>query len=210
MTDWWLWRRELKVWLPPVILLTLAFAAWAVYRIRLADEMASGERGVTRLEARLGELVAEREQLEAVAQEAKRNEERLVEFYGRRLGTQGERLTSILSEVRALAREAGLDPQSFQYPDEPVEDLGLVERSIVFAVDGSWQELRRFIRLLEQSESFLVLQEISLSGKGQGENLRIALTLSTLFVQEGLDPSRLVADRGVAERAAEDGRRRSS
>jgi hypothetical protein len=172
--------------------------------------MASGERGVSRLEERLAELVAEREQLEAVAAAAQRNEERLVEFYGQRLGTQGERLTSILSEVRTLARQAGLDPQSYQYPDEAVEDLGLVERSIVFAVDGSWQELRRFIRLLEQSQSFLVLQEISLSGKSRGEDLRIALTLSTLFVQEGLDPSRLVADRGVAERAAADGRRSSS
>jgi Tfp pilus assembly protein PilO len=209
MTDWWLWRREMKLWLPPVLLLVVAAGAWVYYRAQLADELESGRRGAARLEEEIGELAAERERLEEVAEAAKRNQEQLVEFYARRLGTVGERLTSILGEVRSLASEAGLDPRAFQYPDEPVEELGLVERSIVFSVDGSWQELRRFIRLLEQSPSFLVLQQISLSGKARGRDLRIALTLSTLFVQEGLDPSRLVTDRAMAEGAG-DGARRSS
>lgn len=210
MTDWALWRRELKVWLPPVVLLALALGAWAFYRVRLAGEVESGRHGVARLEEELATRTAEREQLEAVAAAAKRNQARLVEFYGERLGTQGEKFTSILSEVRMLARRAGLDPRAFQYPEQPVEELGLVQQSIVFGVDGTWQELRRFIRLLEQSESFLVLQEVSLSGGSRGEELRIALTLSTLFVREGLDPSRLVADRGVVEQAAANGTRRSS
>lgn len=207
MSEWWLWRRELKLWLPPVLLLALAFGAWVVYRVRIADELESGRRSVARLEEELARVGEERRRLEEVAERAKRNQERLVEFYGERLGTQGERLTSILSEVRSLARRAGLDPHAFQYPDEPVEELGLVQRSIVFGVDGSWQELRRFIRLLEQSDSFLVLQEVSLSGRARGEELRISLNLSTLFVQEGLDPSRLVADRSVAETLV-DARRR--
>lgn len=210
MTDWALWRRELRIWVPPVALLVLALGAWVFYRVRLADELESGRRGVAGLEEELAARTAEREQLEAVATAAKRNQARLVEFYGERLGTQGERFTSILSEVRTLARQAGLDPRAFQYPEEPVEELGLVQRSIVFRVDGSWQELRRFIRLLEQSPSFLVLQEVSLSGSSRDDDLRIALTLSTLFVREGLEPSRLVVDRAVAEPAAGDGSRRSS
>ncbi|MEZ5333302.1 MAG: hypothetical protein R2991_14955 [Thermoanaerobaculia bacterium] len=210
MTDWSLWRRELKLWLPPVLLLIVAAGAWFFYRVRLADELESGRRSVARLEEEVAELSAERARLEEVAQRAQRNQDRLVEFYGERLGTQGERFTSILSEVRTLARQAGLDPHAFQYPDQPVEELGLVQRSIVFAVDGGWQDLRRFIRLLEQSESFLVLEEVSLSGRARGQDLRIALTLSTLFVQEGIDPARLVTDRGVAEEAAADGARRSS
>lgn len=210
MAGWWLWRRELRLWLPPVVLLVVASGAWLFYRVRLADELESGRRSVARLEERLAELSTERARLETVAERAQRNQDRLVQFYGERLGTQGERFTSILSEVRTLARQAGLDPRAFQYPDQPVEELGLIQRSIVFGVDGSWQELRRFIRLLEQSESFLVLEEVSLSGRGRGEDLRISLNLSTLFVQEGIDPARLVTDRSVAEEAADRDRRRSS
>ena len=49
-----------------------------------------------------------------------------------------------------------------------------------FGVRGSYVALRRLINLLELSDSFLMLEEINLSGRGS-EELQITLRLSTLF-----------------------------
>jgi hypothetical protein len=101
-----------------------------------------------------------------------------------RFSTRSERLTNISAEVERLARQAGLDPRSLTSPELDVAELGLTKRSFIFSVNGTYVELRRFINLLELSPSFLTLEEVKLSGGGEGgEELQISLRLSTLFVR---------------------------
>jgi Tfp pilus assembly protein PilO len=193
------WRRERRLWLPAAIFCAVNLAALVGYRALLAGE---GERAERALEGRrqgLATLVAERGRSEAMAALAVANREALTDFYAERLGTEAERLTKTLAEVQELAQRAGLRPSSFQYPNEPIAEFGLVQRAIVFSIAGQYDALRRFVNFLELSESFLTLQEMGLSGRESGTELRISLRLAMLFVREGVDPARLAAERAAAE-----------
>jgi len=86
--------------------------------------------------------------------------------------------------VQSLARKAGLDPRSIAYPEPEIEDYGLVKRSFIFTVDGDYLALRKFLNLLELSDSFLTLEDASVSEASKGQELRLSLTLSTLFTKE--------------------------
>ncbi len=190
------WRSGMRLWLPAAAFVALNVAALVGYRVVLAGE---GERAERALEARRQELadtLAERQRLEGQAALAAATREHLVGFYGERLGTEGERLTRVLLEVQQLAERAGLRPTSFSYPEEPLEEYGLVERAIVFGVTGTYEQLRRFVNFLELSESFLTLEEVGLAGRGKADGeLRISLRLATLFVRDGVDPQRLALER---------------
>ena len=61
----------------------------------------------------------------------------------------------------------------------------LVEKSIVFTVEGDYAQLRRLVDLLEATDTFVTLEPISLSEATP--NLRIDLRLSTLF--SGSEPT---------------------
>jgi hypothetical protein len=194
------WRREIRRWLPAAVFCAVNLAALVGYRLMLAGEAERAERSLEGRRRELAELVARREHAETAAARARTNQEQLVAFYGERLGTEAARLTRTLGEVQELAERAGLRPTAFSYPDEPIDEFGLVQRAIVFGVSGTYDQLRRFVNFLELSESFLTLQEVGLSGRGdRAEVLKISLRLAMLFVREGVDPERLAVERAAAE-----------
>lgn len=196
------WRRERRLWLPAALFCLFNLAALVGYRVLLAGEAQRAERALEGRRQEQARLVADRQGAEERATRSLTNRGTLVAFYAERLGTEGQRLTKTLSEVQDLAQRAGLRPTDFQYPSEPIGEYGLVQRAIVFGVTGTYEELRRFINFLELSESFLTLQEVGLSGRGDGETLKISLRLAMLFVQEGVDPQELAVERSAAEGSA--------
>ena len=118
--------------------------------------------------------------------------------------------------MKTLARKAGLDPTVAHLSG--AEDPALrPDQALVHLLGrGELPKLRKFINLLELSDSFLTLEEVTLSegtaaqpgrpGRGSmapvpqtpGSELRINLTLSTLFAKDpnGMD------DDPAARRAA--------
>lgn len=177
-----IWRRNLRSWLPPLLVFLVALGALVVYRLVFAGEARAGGRQIDNREAEVARLVEERERGERLVNRLVENQRRIEEFRGQRLATEAERLTRVIAEVKELARRAGVEPSSIRYPEERLEDLDLTRRSIVFSVDGDYGGLRTFINLLELSDLFLTLEEISLSGRsGDSSKLRISLQVSTLF-----------------------------
>lgn len=178
-----LFRRHIWLWAVPLALVmanfawTLAFGSGA--RLRAAD-----------LESRLARARDEHLETNSLFEKRERiwiamveNRKRLEELLDHRLSTQRNRFTAIVSEVRDLARRSGLEPSSVTYPDESLEEYGLVRTSFVFAVEGSYADLRAFLHLLELSPSFLVVDQLSVNEDGRG-TLRISLRLSTLFAED--------------------------
>ncbi|HEV7515443.1 MAG TPA: hypothetical protein VGR07_04015, partial [Thermoanaerobaculia bacterium] len=121
--------------------------------------------------------------LEKLIARADANRRQVDSLYDR-FATRRQRLTEVTAEVQSLARRAGLDPRSISYPEQEIEDYGLVKRSFIFSVDGNYLALRKFLNLLELSDSFLTLEDAGLSETSKGEELRMNLTLSTLFTKE--------------------------
>ena len=151
----------------------------------LEDEIA--ETG--NLRTRTTQEVARREGQVATV-EATRS--RVESLYREGFATEQERVTDLIREVKELANRAGLRPGAISYPEERLEQYGLVEKSLVFTVEGDYSQLRRLITQLETTDTFVALESISLSEATP--NLRIDLRLSTLFTDR---------ESGAATREAE-------
>jgi len=182
-----MWRLRLWVWLPALLFFLANATAYVVYRFGFADRVQSLEASLEETRKSLEQEAPKRARLERLIERSRRNDEDIRRLYDERFSTRSQRLTRITAEVKQLARTAGLNPLSINYGEEKIEDYGLVKRSFAFSVDGTYLELRKFINLLELSESFLTLEEVTLTGDEdeQGPELHIRLILSTLFAREG-------------------------
>jgi len=177
------WRRMLKIWLPGLLLLLVNLGVLSTYRLLFAGQTQMRSSRVERLSASLAELEEHRRALDEVMVRAEINRLRVEEFYGRWLSSEADRLTQVIAEVKRMAQAAGVKTSGFRYPDEALEELDLVRRSIVFSVEGSYKDLRRFVHALERSEQFLILDEIGLNETGgKSSDVRVRISVSTLFL----------------------------
>lgn len=182
-----IWRLRLWVWLPALLFFLANAVAFSVYRFGYADQVKSLEADLGEVQKQLQPLQLKRKELERRLQRAGAAEVAVRQLYDERFATRRQRLTAVTTEVKDLARKAGLNPRALSYPSQDIEDYGLVKRSFVFPVEGTYAELRQFLNLLELSDSFLTLEAISLgeASSDQGPELRINLTISTLFSSKG-------------------------
>lgn len=197
-----LWRLRLWVWLPALLFFLANAIAFVVY-LGFADRVAALEASLEAREKELAPKAGERQRLERLIQRSQRNEQEIRRLYDERFSTRSARLTRVHAEFRKLARTAGLDPRAISYDEEELDDFGLIKRTFSFSVAGTYLELRKFINLLELSESFLTLEEVTLAGEESeegGPELRMRLAISTLFAREpGWEPS---PARSAARRAS--------
>lgn len=186
--------RRLWIWVPPLVFLLVNLVAFGIYQAVYADEAAVSQSRLEEAQEQLATLRERRHELEDYIGRVQSTLEAVDQLYGTELASEEERLTAILREVKRLAREANLEPQATTYPKEELEDYGLTRRAFVFTVQGTYFDLRKLINSLELSDSFLTLEDVSLSESGRtGNRLTIALRLSTLFSEGG------VSENGVAQ-----------
>jgi Tfp pilus assembly protein PilO len=179
------WRQRWRRWVPALVFFLLNLGAALAYSLAGVGAQANLEQQrLVSAQNRLEELQEQREALRLQVERVRENRERIETLYTERLSTQRRRLTQSIAELRQLARQSGLAPSRVSYPEEEIGEFGLVEKSFVFSVAGSYAELRRLINALELTDSFLTLEEIRLNGGGASGELNIALRLSTLFIEE--------------------------
>ncbi|MFL6203322.1 MAG: hypothetical protein ACJ76J_29500 [Thermoanaerobaculia bacterium] len=197
-----IWRLRLWVWLPALLFFLANAVAFSIYRFGYAGQVQSLEADLGEAQQQLQPQSLRRKELERRIQRAGAAEAAVKQLYGQEFSTRSQRLTKVTAEVKDLARRAGLNPRSLSYPEEAIEDYGLVKRSFVFSVEGTYPELRQFINLMEHTSSFLTLESVTLAeaGQEQGPELQMSLRISTLFAQE-TGPEEIGAARRAAERA---------
>jgi Tfp pilus assembly protein PilO len=182
-----IWRQRLWVWVPALVFFLANAGAFAVYKLGYAGRIESLQETLDEQQRQQQQLAAQQRSTQAMLARVRTNEQQVEQLYAGRLSTRSRRLTGITSEVKELAQKSGLVPRSITYPEEDIEEFGLTKRSFVFSVEGTYVELRKFINLLEVSPSFLSLDEVTVAGNSQGPELRIDLSLSTLFAKESED-----------------------
>lgn len=182
-----IWRQRVWVWAPSLVFFLANAGAFAVYKLGYAGRVESLQETLEAQEATLRELAAQRRNVETMLARVRTNERQVEQLYAQRLATRSQRLTGITAEVKDLAGKSGLIPRAISYPEEDIEEFGLIRRSFVFSVEGTYVELRKFINLLEVSRSFLALDGVTLTGSPDGPELRIDLSLSTLFASGTAD-----------------------
>lgn len=206
-----IWRLRLWVWLPALLFFLANAVAFSVYRFGYAGQVQSLEADLGEAQQQLQPKALRRKELERQIQRAGAADHAVKQLYDEQFSTRSRRLTRVTAEVKDLAGRAGLNPRALSYPEEAIEDYGLVKRSFVFSVEGTYPELRQFINLMEHTSSFLTLEAVTLSesGQEQGPELQMSLRISTLFSQE-TGPEEIGAARRSAERAGGAGGRPTS
>lgn len=178
------WRERPWIWGVPLALVVLGVLLVLFFQSAFAGRVAQLETRYQRQGEYLEELQAESRKaenfLETTSAQADAAELLYVEYFG----LEAERFTEVVREVRSLARRAGLDPKAFAYPEHELDDADLVRRQINFQVEGRYEDVRKFINLLESTESFVTLEQVSLGGvDGSSARLSIGLSTSTVFAK---------------------------
>lgn len=164
-------------------------------------------------ESRLQELDDRRDQAKAQLQEARRArvaaeqqytayrkiERDVQQVFAESWSTEAERFTRLVTEVKRLAMAADLVPATTNYSktdsrrtgDKASRDLGATEVGITFSVQGTYQQIRRLINMLELSDHFVIINSIGLSS-AEGDTLNLNLQIKTLF-RDTSSPGRRVS-----------------
>lgn len=178
------WRRNPWLWGLPLGFCLLNLLILFFYRSFYAGDVERLEKDYLGAVQDLAALEQESAQIDAFLARAETQNESIHRLYQEHFQSEAERFTRAISEVKRLAREAGLDPTAFSYPERQLEQEGLIQRGINFTVQGTYRQLRTFINFLELSDQFLTLNDVTMSGGGsdpRDPQLSIRLTLSTVF-----------------------------
>jgi Tfp pilus assembly protein PilO len=188
-----IWRQRLWIWVPALVFFLANAGAFAVYKLGYAGRVESLQETLDSQRQTVKKLAGDRKQMETMISSVQTNETQVQQLYLDRLSTRSQRMTRITAEVKDLARQAGLVPKAIEYPEEEIQEYRLIRRSFVFTVEGTYAGLRKLIDLLASSHSFLTLEEATVVNNTQGQELRIDLTISTLFQDEPMTPAAAAA-----------------
>jgi Tfp pilus assembly protein PilO len=203
-----IWRQRLWIWVPALLFFLANAGAFAVYKLGYAGRIESLDDRLKELAQQHKELTDKSQQAATMIARVRTNEAQVEQLYTDRLSTRSQRLTGVTAEVKKLASAAGLRPKSISYPEQEIEEYNLIKRSFVFSVEGTYGELRKLVSLLETSHSFLSIDEVTVVNNAEGRELRIDLTLSTLFARDAdVEPPMPAARAAAAARRGAGGAR---
>ena|ERR1700756_4669603 len=189
----WREKRVLLIVLGLLLLAnTIFFFTYRVqYVSRLEDLDARQEQARGRLDQARQARITAQQQLAAY----KKVQNDLQVLYNERWSTAYQRLTALIDEVKRLAAASHLEPPSYQFTSGETKNattaatsakgsIGTTTVEIAFTVQGTYEQMRRLINLLELSDQFVIIDGISLatSGVAPGDKtLTLNVRLKTLF-----------------------------
>ena len=176
-----LWRRRAALWSIPLLLVAVNVVWLTLFESGFRVRSAALDSALGRARTESAEVGARRAALERLWTAAADHRERVERLYVEGFSTERARLTETIRLVKDLASRAGLEPQSIGYPEDTLAEFGLVRRSFVFSVEGSYSDLRTFLHLLELTPVFVAVNQIEVADASKGRGLAIALRLSTFF-----------------------------
>ena len=173
-----LWR--IAAVLAAVLLLNLGFyLLFNLPRLRLLASLEESRNAAARdLRGTQGRCEKMREKLAQYDDETRK----LDDFYGNMIGTQVDRMTSIQKEVRGIATEFHIDPESIDYASQEMEGSGMTQFQITIPLVGGYHNLRQFINRIESSKHLLIVDSVELTGAREGgAMLSLTIKISTVF-----------------------------
>ena len=201
----WREKRVLLIVLGLLLLAnTIFFFTYRVqYVSRLEDLDARQEQTTAQLDQARHARVTAQQQLAA----SKKVQSDLQVLYNERWSTALMRLTALIDEVRRLAAASHLEPPSYSFTTGESKiaststannaapntkgSIGTTTVEIAFNVQGTYDQVRRLINLLELSDQFVIIDGISLAASGERESadkaektdrtLTLNIRLKTLF-----------------------------
>jgi Tfp pilus assembly protein PilO len=88
--------------------------------------------------------------------------------------------SAVVDDLATLAKDSGLQITSTHFRQKPIEKRGVDEITMTITMQGAYPSLVSFINALERSNSFYLLDSLSLDSSTEG-TLRLNLSLRTYF-----------------------------
>jgi hypothetical protein len=128
--------------------------------------------------------VAQRDSLSGAQKSLAALEQDLGAMRKQRLGSMRERLVSFLVDITKRTYAAGLRPERINYTADTDMKTGMVHFSAIFALSGTYEEVRRCVNLLESSPQFVVVERLAVRSEDNANSLAVGVQLSvgTYFV----------------------------
>jgi Tfp pilus assembly protein PilO len=150
------------------------------------SEFANLEASIARLQ---GEIIQRRNTLERM-EDAERRLENAQEarqvFLSSNLVSRESGYAALLPDMAAMARRSGVQHSEAQYLIADAPMYGVYPVQILEPVTGSYDAVRRYIRELEASSRFFLLDSIAIQrGEGASNQLEVELAMSTFFAESG-------------------------
>jgi Tfp pilus assembly protein PilO len=180
-------RKQQYVFAVLTALAVLNVAAFYLLFYRpVRSEFANLEASIARLQ---GEIIQRRNTLERM-EDAERRLENAQEarqvFLSSNLVSRESGYAALLPDMAAMARRSGVQHSEAQYLIADAPMYGVYPVQILEPVTGSYDAVRRYIRELEASSRFFLLDSIAIQrGEGASNQLEVELAMSTFFAESG-------------------------
>ena len=183
-----IWREKRLLLIILGVLLAANTIFFFTYRVQYESRLQALDDRRDQVRAELKEAKRARVAAEQQYAAYRRIERDVQHVFAESWSTESERFTRLVTEVKRLATAADLVPQTTNYSKsesrqagvKASRDLGAIEVGITFSVQGTYQQVRRLINMLELSKHFVIIKELQLSS-AQGDSLNLNLQIKTLF-----------------------------
>jgi hypothetical protein len=187
-----IWREKRVLLIVLGLLLAANLVFFLTYRVQYQSRLTDLDERLAEVESRVAQTRAARVRVEQQYRGYKQVEADVRKIYNDYWGTQSERLTPMISEVKRLTTASSLVPASISFDQTEIEvktasdrrvrreSIGATEVGISFGVTGTYEQVRRLINLLELSRQFVIIDQLGLAA-GEGETLNFNIHMKTLF-----------------------------
>jgi Type II secretion system (T2SS), protein M subtype b len=188
-----IWREKRVLLIVLGLLLLANTVFFFTYRVQYVSRLQDLDARQHQTEAQLEQARNARIMAEQQLAACKQVQTDLQDLYNERWSTPMLRLTALIDEVKRLAAASHLQPPSYSFTSGESKQastapstkgsIGTTTVGIAFTVQGTYEEVRRLINLLELSDQFVIIDGISLGANGTAADkiLTLNIRLKTLF-----------------------------
>ncbi|HEX9161134.1 MAG TPA: hypothetical protein VF980_05440 [Thermoanaerobaculia bacterium] len=181
-----IWREKKLLLIVLVVLLAANAIFFFTYRVQYENRLRDLDSQLGSLKGELTAAKHTRMLAEQQLASYRKVQKDVRQIYDTEWSTQNQRFTAFTSEVMKLAAASQLAPPrsySFSRGSSKGPKQGsstATEVTIGFNVEGTYQQVRRLINLLELSDQFIIIDQIGLNS-ATGDKLSMTIRVKTLF-----------------------------
>ena len=189
-----IWREKRVLLIVLGLLLLANTIFFFTYRVQYVSRLQDLDTRQEQAEAQLDQARNARVTAEQQLAAYKKVQADLQMLYNERWSTPMLRLTALIDEVKRLAAASHLQPPSYSFTSGESKQVSTAPSTkgsvgtntvgIAFTVQGTYEQVRRLINLLELSDQFVIIDSISLGANGSAATdkvLTLNIRLKTLF-----------------------------
>lgn len=185
-----IWREKRILLIVLGVLLAINVAFFLTYRVRYQQRIEALQTTLDQANTTLSEARKRKAAAEQTLTGYQRTTVDIQRIYDEVWSTPQRRLTAMILEIRDLENRSRMVPRSTSFSQsEEKKEFGTSAMSMNFAVRGTYAQVRQFINLLELSEHFVVIDQVTLADPSDDSQLlNLNIQIKTLFHQKP-DPS---------------------